>query len=131
MEEDNNLLKFPKNRKRANSNVLTEVEFTPENVTKQITEHRLNLATDISNIIFDEVLNLLSVSGFDINKDNLLKDYCFISESIRSLVSRKLKLEHPFHVLVDSSFTIEENGNIIFNSPIFQKIEVLPPDDNS
>lgn len=106
-----NLVKFP------SGNTNNQVP-TPESVTEKVTILRNENVDEITEMLTDEIMSVFEFTGFDSKDPKTDKEMYFIVEAIRSMVSKKLNLEHPFQILAKNSF-YENDGNIMFRSPKF------------
>lgn len=60
-------------------------------------------ADDIIYGILDELLNMMESVGVERTDEEVAKDIYLIMESVRSLVYRERRIDHPFQKLVDDN----------------------------
>lgn len=111
-----NLLKFPSGKAPISNDLPT-----PESVREVVEEARNSNIEEMTQILAQEVVALLFLSGFDSRNDPTLeKQLCMIIESIRSLIAKKLGGNHVFQGLADQMFEETEPGVMKFRVPTFE-----------
>lgn len=82
---------------------------TVEEIVDRITQTRKDHVFAVMEDIIPEFIHVFGGFGIDINDDKYVKDVAMIIESIKSLLHRQYKLEHPFHTMVDNIFQFSYN----------------------
>lgn len=119
MSNDDNLLKFPK--KFAVDPTKSSELPTVESVKETISQLKSETINEITDALNDEIIRLLSITGFDVSNDTeLFFETCLLVETVRALVSKKFEHPHPFHEFCQNVFEVKEDGVIFFNSPKFK-----------
>tara|TARA_Y100000114_G_scaffold133123_1_gene132348 strand:- start:2172 stop:2531 length:360 start_codon:yes stop_codon:yes gene_type:complete len=92
----NNIVKFPNDYVPPEQETLSDLK---KNIKK-------NKEIYVNNVVDQHSSNLLaniSLSGFDIDKDEFMKDFAFTVETIRSTLYRNMGLWHQFQDHIDES----------------------------
>lgn len=95
----NNIVKFPNNYQPPEQESLSHLKKTIEK----------NKEIYINNVVDQHSSNLLanlSLSGFDIDKEEFMRDFAFTVETIRSSLYRNMGLHHHFQEHIDANVEI-------------------------
>lgn len=95
---------------------------TVSSVSESLSDLRAETINEITEMIKDDVVNLLTIAGFDASSDiRLLPETLLIIEAIRSLVSKRLGEPHTFQDLAKNVFRFDsETGQVHFLAMNFQ-----------
>lgn len=100
-----NVIMFP-GLKRPDA-VPQTVEELEEKIKTNRIEHVENLLADM----IPDIIHMFGVYGLDIEDDKYTKDVAMIIESIKSLLYKQSRVEHPFHTMIDSVFECNYNDD--------------------
>jgi|TARA_B100001094_G_scaffold238421_1_gene233803 hypothetical protein len=95
----NNIVKFPNDYTPPEQETLSDLKKSIEK----------NKEIYINNVVDQHSSNLLaniSLSGFDIDRDEFMKDFAFTVETIRSSLYRNMGLHHHFQEHIDTNVEI-------------------------
>ena len=102
---------------------IKKYDTTPQSVEEivdKVTQTRKDHVDMVMNDVIPEMIHVFGSYGIDIQDDKYVKDVAMIIESIKSLLSRQYKLDHPFHEMVDNIFQFSYNeDNSIAYSYVF------------
>lgn len=76
-----------------------------DHIQKSRKEHVDSVMLDL----IPELINVFGSHGLNIEDDKYTKDVAMIIESIKSLLSKQFKLDHPFHEMVEMVFECSYN----------------------
>lgn len=116
-----NVIKFPKANKRAPS--LEDLQRASEVAANTYSAESINTALEIASTnLFAHLKEL----GYELAADQWsINDCCFVREAIKSLLCRFYDVDHPYQMIADVSFLIdEETGTVVFQQPMLTKIPV-------
>ena len=105
----NNVIQFPKNKKKYNPVVVEELPAS-------INAAKHNHVNEVLSFVIPQLFKNMELSGFDVvpefedDIDLNLKDSAFIVEAIRSLLLKCFDIRHPFQDIADNIFTVKDDG---------------------
>lgn len=103
MTEESNVVLFPgMKREDAIPQTLAEME---DRITNARKEHVEMLLGDM----IPELIHIFGTYGLNIEDDKYTKDIAMIMESIKSLLCKQSRLDHPFHTMVENVFECSYN----------------------
>mgnify|MGYP007071589942 FL=1 len=82
---------------------------TVEEIVDKVTQTRKDHVDGVMMDLVPEFIQLFGSYGLDVSSDEFVKDVAMIMESVKSMVSRQYRLEHPFHEMVDNIFDFSYN----------------------
>lgn len=100
MSEPSNILHFPKKKVMNSSDFSGGPVETQEDVNERIQAVKHIHIDGVLEAIIETVIQQLIVGGFDTCEDDA-KGVAFVAESIRSLMSLKYDIYHPFHDIME------------------------------
>lgn len=80
-----------------------------EEIVDRVTQTRKDHVEMIMNDLIPDFIHIFGSYGIDINSDESVKDVAMVMESVKSMVSRQYRLQHPFHEMVDNIFDFSYN----------------------
>ncbi len=80
-----------------------------EEIADQVTQNRKDHVDGVLNDVIPDLIHMFGSYGLDINSDDYIKDVAMVMESIKAMISRQYRLEHPFHSMVDNIFDFSYN----------------------
>lgn len=114
-----NVVQFPKAKKNSPPQNLEEVQ---SNLDAVRTLHVEETMAVLAGTMFDQ----LAVSGFDFDSEEEvpkdIKDVALVFESIRSLLMKQYGMEHPFQLLGDHMFEVQQNGTVLCSANSILKV---------
>ena len=106
-----NVIIFPKIPKKRN--IKTEqLDAKRQEILRQT--HNKIFVQAIAEDITETVLLRMKDEGFNLTDPTFLKDYKLLSESLKSLILRQLKMKHPLQERVDRSVTTKGEGKNLY-----------------
>ena len=82
---------------------------TVEEIVDKVTQTRKDHVDGVMMDLVPEFIQLFGSYGLDVSSDEFVKDVAMIMESVKSMISRQYRLEHPFHEMVDNIFDFSYN----------------------
>lgn len=100
-----NVFKFPE------SKIVREVPVNVEEVEKQREKGKQNYADGIVGEVATGLIDELENYGIEIEDDegNVIKDYIFLTDVLKSVIYRTMGLKHSLHEFVDDNVEIFTN----------------------
>lgn len=80
-----------------------------EEIVDKVVQARREHVEGVINDLLPDLIHMFGSYGLDINSDDYIKDVAMVMESIKAMVSRQYRLEHPFHKMVDNVFEFSFN----------------------
>ena len=80
-----------------------------EEILDKVTQARKEHVDGVVNDLIPDLIHMFGTYGLDISSDEYIKDVAMVMESIKAMVSRQYRLEHPFHGMVDNVFEFSFN----------------------
>ena len=90
-----NIVQFPK-KKRPGTPPQND-----EELRSTLLSNKKRLVDDIINHYGSELINKIAMHGFDMEREDFMKDYAFTIETLRSGMLRQLGIFHPMQELID------------------------------
>jgi uncharacterized protein YwgA len=70
---------------------------------------RQEYCNEVADDVFEAMASVLSTYGFVVRmNEGHIKDFTFAEETIKALVYRYKRIEHPFHEIIDNVITISD-----------------------
>lgn len=107
-----NVVEFPRSR---SVNAEQPIEKIKEDVEMVKRIHVDETVAMLGHIIFEN----LSITGFDFfegNPKKYVKDISFFMESLRSVLNKYHKLEHPIQGIAEDFLEVKKDGSIVFSN---------------
>lgn len=100
------------------------VEFPMHKIKKSDEESDLERVYEKKKILIDDLvehyatnlINKLSMHGFDVDEDNFVYDFAFMVESLRSALYRDFGMRHPIQEISDGARGMYQDIEDIFNN---------------
>ena len=108
----NNVILFPKIPKARPNPKAQELDKKRQEMIR--VEHNKIYVQAISESITEDILMRFRDENFNLTDENFLKDYKLFTESIRSLVLRQVKINHPLQEKVDKAVTTKGKGKDVY-----------------
>ena len=80
-----------------------------EEIVDKVTQARRDHVDGVVNDLSPDLIHMFGTYGLDISSDEYIKDVAMVMESIKAMVSRQYRLEHPFHNMIDNVFEFSFN----------------------
>jgi uncharacterized 2Fe-2S/4Fe-4S cluster protein (DUF4445 family) len=100
-----NVLNFPKN----NNN-----DIFPSNLDESYThieQVRRNFCDEVSGDVMEAVFSVINNYGIHVDVDEeTVKNIVFMEESIKSLLYKMKKVQHPFHEIANTSISLNDDA---------------------
>lgn len=96
----NNVIEFPKSER--------PVVKTEQELRKDMNEQKRTMIEELVDFQATTLLSNMAMSGVNTDADSFIKDFTFITESIKSLYYRLSGFDHPLHSMVDEIVNIYE-----------------------
>ena len=106
-----NIILFPKIPKRPNTKA-QELDAKRQEMIRL--EHNKVFVQAVSEDLTETMLLRLKDENFDLTSPSFLKDYKLLSESLKSLLLRQVKMKHPLHEKVDKAITTKGEGKDVY-----------------
>lgn len=84
---------------------------TVEEIVDKVTQTRKEHVDGVVNDLIPDIIHVFGTYGLDITSDEYIKDVAMVMESIKAMISRQYRLEHPFHKMVDNVFEFSFNDD--------------------
>ena len=84
---------------------------TVEEIADRVTQTRKEHVDGVVNDLIPDIIHVFGTYGLDITSDEYIKDVAMVMESIKAMISRQYRLEHPFHNMVDNVFEFSFNDD--------------------
>jgi hypothetical protein len=97
-----NIVSFPKEK------IVREGDQNNEELLKVKTKSVQNFADTLTNDIAETIFEGLNISGISVDDESFGKDFHFLVCVLNAVISRTLKLEHPFHKFIDDNVVFTE-----------------------
>jgi hypothetical protein len=112
-----NVVQFPGAKRNTPPQNIEEVKSNLDAVRQVHVEEAMSL---IATVLFDN----MAVAGFsfDAEDNESIKDVALLLESLRSLLSKYHNIDHPFQVLSEELFTLQENGTVICSKQVLDML---------
>jgi len=115
------VIKFPKENPRATETSLVQVQ-------EKIDDAKVKYINNLVDQHCSALLAHISLSGFDIEREDFMKDFAFTVETVRSSMMRNMGISHPLHEQIDEAMEVvdTEEGDdedITFPSVMFDDEE--------
>jgi len=82
---------------------------TIEESLDHIQSVRQEYCDEVADDVFEAMASVLATYGFVVRmNEGHIKDFTFAEETIKALVYRYKRLEHPFHDIIDNVITISD-----------------------
>lgn len=107
-----NVILFPKMPKRQMANKTQELDAKRQEMIRL--EHNKIFVQAVSEDLTETMLMRLKDEGVNLVDPIFLKDYKLLSESLKSLILRHLKMKHPLQERVDRSVTTKGEGKNLY-----------------
>ena len=107
-----NIILFPKMPKRQMANKTQELDAKRQEMIRL--EHNKIFVQAVSEDLTETMLMRLKDEGVNLVDPIFLKDYKLLSESLKSLILRHLKMKHPLQERVDRSVTTKGEGKNLY-----------------
>ena len=111
-KKPDNIILFPKVPRRPMSNKAQELDAKRQEMIRL--EHNKIFVQAVSEDLTETMLMRLKDEGVNLVDPIFLKDYKLLSESLKSLILRHLKMKHPLQERVDRSVTTKGEGNNLY-----------------
>jgi hypothetical protein len=87
-----------------------------EEITVRVEQTRKDHINGVLNDLIPELIHTFASYGIDINSDEYIKDVAMVIESIKSMISRQYRVEHPFHKMVNTffEFSLNEDNSVAY-----------------
>jgi len=122
-----NIIKFPTSKIKH-----THPEITDADRDLLLLREKINVIETSLEYVTTEAVAMVHRLGFDITREDYVKDVTLIVDSIRGLMYRSSGLEYPIHKWVDESYTMSEDGEYAFNPNWFdEKGELITSEDSN
>jgi uncharacterized protein YwgA len=97
-----NIVNFPKKG----------LEMFPSSIEESL-DHirsvRQEYCDEVADDVFEAMASVLATYGFVVRmNEGHIKDFTFVEETIKALVYRYKRIEHPFHEIIDNVITISD-----------------------
>lgn len=116
-----NVIAFPVTKKPIPKTEMPNIEEIKTNIKALKEEDIVDMTETLGSVIFET----LTASGFKVDTTpEKLPHFCFFIESLKSLISDRFNVEHPFHELARKCFVPNEEGDIVFYEPKMKFPEV-------
>lgn len=96
----NNVIEFPKSERPAVQ--------TGEQFREDMNEQKRKMIEDMVDFQSTSLMANMSMSGVNTDADSFIKDFTFITETIKALYYRLSGFDHPLHSMIDEIVTIYE-----------------------
>lgn len=116
----NNVFNFPNLK---NKEILNLEEFK-----KNFQIYKNSEIDEITELLFLELIHIMNKCGIE-QTQKYLKNYCFLFECIKSVISRHYEIQHPFHDFAENIFIINDRGEVEFLFPEFRQL--MEADENA
>ena len=80
-----------------------------DEILDKVTQTRKEHVASVMNDMIPDLIHIFGAYGVDINDDKYVKDVAMVMDSIKAMVSRQYRLEHPFHNMIDNVFEFSFN----------------------
>jgi len=107
----NNIIQFPGKTREAPKDV--------DDIIERVDTIKHLHVQEVLSTIVPMIFNHMSAAGFDFIDDeetgeiNNVKDGAFLVESLRSIMLRHYRIDHPFQLIAENVFSQEENNNVL------------------
>lgn len=99
-----NVVNFPKN----NSDIFPS---SLDESYKHIEEVRRNYCDEVSSDVMEAVFSVMSSYGITVTVDEeTVKNIVFMEESIKSLLYKMKRVQHPFHDVASATITLNDDA---------------------
>ena len=107
-----NVILFPKIPKARPNPKAQELDKKRQEMIKL--QHNKVYVQAVTEGITEDILMRFRDENFNLTDENFLKDYKLFTESIRSLVLRQVKINHPLQEKVDKAVTTKGKGKDVY-----------------
>jgi len=116
-----NIIKFPSKQMS-----MSHPELSNEEREARLLREKILKIEEALEYVSTEAIGMVYRMGFDITKEDYVKDVTLIVDSFRSLMYKTMNLDHPVHDFVDKNYKMQDSpdGEYAFN-PEWQDEEVL------
>lgn len=109
-----NVIQFPK----------AKMNTPPQSIEEMVADIdrlRRDHADEIINSMIPSIISMFASHGVDVDEYEYIKDVSMVMESTKALLYKYLKIEHPFHQMIDNifdySFTEDESVAYTYTLP--------------
>jgi hypothetical protein len=108
-----NIIKFPSTHIKA-----SQQDFSSEEKEASLQREKIIKIEEALEFVSTESIGMVYRMGFDITREDYVKDVTLIVDSLRSLMYRTMNMEHPIHVFVDKNYKMvdSEEGEYAFST---------------
>lgn len=116
-----NIIKFPSKQMS-----MSHPELSNEEREARLLREKILKIEEALEYVSTEAIGMVYRMGFDITKEDYVKDVTLIVDSFRSLMYKTMNLDHPVHDFVDKNYKMQDSpdGEYAFN-PEWQDEEAL------
>ena len=107
-----NVIKFPSKHVK-----ITHPDLSSKDRQALLLREKIAKVEECLEHVSTESIGMIYRMGFDITKEDYVKDVTLIVDSFRSLMYKTMNLEHPVHDFVDKNYKIQDSpdGEYAFN----------------
>ena len=107
-----NVIKFPSKHVK-----ITHPDLTSKERQALLLREKISKVEECLEHVSTESIGMIYRMGFDITREDYVKDVTLIVDSFRSLMYKTMNLEHPVHDFVDKNYKIQDSpdGEYAFN----------------
>jgi len=99
-----NIINFPNKLQKVFPNNLDESY-------KHIEDVRRNFCDEVSTDVMEAVFSVINNYGIQVNVDeDVVKNIVFLEESIKSLLYKVKRVNHPFHEIAEATVTLNDEA---------------------
>lgn len=115
MINSNNVIEFPKSE--------SPVVKTEQDLRKDMNEQKRTMIEELVDFQATTLLSNMAMTGVNTDTDSFIKDFTFITESIKSLYYRLSGFDHPFHPMINEIVNIEDKQEYVPWDPLNDDFE--------
>ena len=107
-----NIIKFPSKNVK-----ITHPDLTSEERQALLLREKISKIEECLEHVSTESIGMIYRMGFDITREDYVKDVTLIVDSFRSLMYKTMNLDHPVHEFVDKNYKMQDSpdGEYAFN----------------
>lgn len=123
-----NIIQFPTSKINVNSPNLSDTDRDVLLLKEKITSIEQSL-----EYVTTEAVAMVHRLGFDITREDYVKDVTLIVDAIRGLMYRTSGLDYPIHKWVDEAYEMDDDNLYAYNPEWFDKngeLKISPEDGN-
>jgi hypothetical protein len=114
---DDNIITFPKAKKPIPKTEMPTAQEIQANISSMKEGEIIEITEALGSILMETI----TASGFIIDsRAENLPMICMFVECLKAVISQQYNITHPFHEIANKCFTTNENGDMVFNAPIFR-----------